>query len=53
MVVIPSGLKTATVTPLGGLTSSSLVMALMQNVTGGVMVKAAVPDPAPAPSRSP
>ncbi len=44
-VVIPSGKKTATVTPPGGLTSASLVMALMQNVTGGVMVKAAVPNP--------
>ena len=43
--MIPSGSKTATVTPPGGLTSASLVMALMQNVTGGVMVKAAVPNP--------
>jgi hypothetical protein len=32
-------------TPPGGLTSSSLAMALMQNLTGGVMVKAAVPNP--------
>ena len=44
-VVIPSGQKTATVTPTGGLSASALVMALMQNVTGGVMVKAAVPNP--------
>jgi hypothetical protein len=44
-VVIPSGKKTVIVTPSGGLTSSSLVLAVMQNVTGGVMVKAAVPNP--------
>jgi hypothetical protein len=51
-VVIPSGVKTATITPSGGLTSSALVLALMQNVAGGVMVKAAVPNPARGPSRS-
>jgi len=44
-VVIPSGVKTATVTPPGGLSSSALVLAVMQNVAGGVMVKAAVPNP--------
>jgi hypothetical protein len=44
-VVIPSGSKTATVTTPGGLTSSALVLALMQNTAGGVMVKAAVPNP--------
>jgi hypothetical protein len=33
------------VTPPGGLSASALVLALMQNVTGGVMVKAAVPNP--------
>jgi hypothetical protein len=44
-VVIPSGTKTATVTPPGGLSASALVLGLMQNVTGGVMVKAAVPNP--------
>ena len=30
----------------GPVCAASLVMALMQNVTGGVMVKAAVPNPA-------
>jgi hypothetical protein len=44
-VVIPSGASKATVTPPGGLTASSLVLAVMQNVAGGVMVKAAVPNP--------
>jgi hypothetical protein len=45
MVVIPSGVKTATVTPPGGVSASTLVLALMQNTAGGVMVKAAVPNP--------
>jgi hypothetical protein len=44
-VTIPSGAKTATVTPPGGLGSSALVLAVMQNVAGGVMVKAVVPSP--------
>jgi hypothetical protein len=44
-VVIPSGATKATVTPPGGLTASSLVLALLQDVAGGVMVKAAVPKP--------
>jgi hypothetical protein len=44
-VVIPSGATKATVTPPGALTASSLVLALLQNVAGGVMVKAAVPNP--------
>jgi hypothetical protein len=44
-VVIASGATKATVTPPGGLTASSLVLAVMQNVAGGVMVKAAVPNP--------
>ena len=44
-VIIPSGQKIVTVTPPGGLTSASLVMALMQNVAGGVVVKAAIPNP--------
>jgi hypothetical protein len=44
-VVIPAGRKTATVTPAGGLTSSALVFAMMQNVVGGVIVTAAVPNP--------
>jgi hypothetical protein len=43
-VTIPSGQKTATVTPTGGLTGSSLVFAVLQNLAGGVTVKAAVPD---------
>jgi hypothetical protein len=43
--VIPSGKTKGTVTPPGGLSSSALVLAIMQNVTGGVMVKAAVPSP--------
>jgi hypothetical protein len=45
-VVIPSGHKTFNVTPPGGVTASTLVLALLQNVSGGVMVKAAVPNPA-------
>src|SRR2546428_231176 len=36
-VVIPFGQTKATVAPPGGLTASALVLALMQNVTGGVM----------------
>jgi hypothetical protein len=44
-VVIPSGQTKATVTPPGGLSSSALVLAVMQNVAGAVMVKAAVPNP--------
>jgi hypothetical protein len=44
-VTIPSGAKTATVTPAGGLGASALVLAVMQNVAGGVMVKAVVPNP--------
>jgi len=43
MVTIPSGSKKATVTGVP-LTPSSLILALMQNVAGPVMVKAAVPD---------
>jgi hypothetical protein len=45
-VVIASGVRTATITPAGGLSTAALVLALMQNVAGGVMVKAAVPDSA-------
>ena len=44
-VVIPSGSKSAVV-PMSNLSATSLVLALMQNVAGGVAVKAAVPDPA-------
>ncbi len=44
-VVIPSGSKSAVV-PAAALSAASLVLALMQNVAGGVAVKAAVPDPA-------
>jgi hypothetical protein len=45
LVVVPSGHTTATVRPVGGLSSKALVLAVMQNVAGGVMVKAAVPNP--------
>jgi hypothetical protein len=44
-VTIASGQTKATVTPPGGLSAAALVLALMQNVAGGVTVKAAIPNP--------
>jgi hypothetical protein len=45
VVTIPSGQTKATVAPPGGLSAAALVLAIMQNVAGGVSVKAAVPNP--------
>jgi hypothetical protein len=44
VVTIAAGQNMATVTPPGGLTAQSVVLALMQNVAGAVQVRAAVPN---------
>jgi hypothetical protein len=43
-VSIAAGQSKATVTPPGGLTASSVVLALLQNVPGNILVKAAIPN---------